>query len=143
MINLKTKCYHTHTKRPTLQCGFTLLEVLVAMAVLALALGAVIKVGSQNISNTAYLRDRTYAHWVALNEMTQYRIALKTPQEGVQRGTSEMAGRQWYWSTNIEIRQQMIDDENYVELWRIEVSVRDQNHAAHSPLATTIAYLPL
>ena len=42
--------------------GFTLLEVLVAMTILAVALAALIKGGSDHSRNTLYLQERTLAH---------------------------------------------------------------------------------
>lgn len=54
--------------------GFTLLEVLVALAILAIALGALIKAGSTNTANAVYLRDKTFAHWVALNTITEMQV---------------------------------------------------------------------
>ena len=49
--------------------GFTLLEVLVALAVLAIAMGAIIGVATQSINSVGYLRDQTFAGWAALNSM--------------------------------------------------------------------------
>jgi general secretion pathway protein I len=51
--------------------GFTLLEVLVALAVLAIAMGAIINAATQSIASTAYLRDQTFASWVALNQVNE------------------------------------------------------------------------
>ncbi|MFO7808537.1 type II secretion system minor pseudopilin GspI, partial [Guyparkeria sp.] len=52
--------------------GFTLLEVLVALVVLAVALGALIKAGSEHARNTAYLQERALAGWVAGNLVADY-----------------------------------------------------------------------
>ena len=45
--------------------GFTLIEVLVATAIIAIALGAIIHSASLGVANLTYLRDKTFAHWVA------------------------------------------------------------------------------
>ena len=47
--------------------GFTLVEVLVALSVIAIALAAVLKGASEGASSARYLRDKTLAHWVAMN----------------------------------------------------------------------------
>ena len=44
--------------------GFTLIEVMVALVVIALGMLGVIQAVSQTASNTGYLRDKTVAHWV-------------------------------------------------------------------------------
>ena len=49
--------------------GFTLLEVLVALVVLALLLGAVIQATGNYTANQVYLRDRIFAEWVAHNQL--------------------------------------------------------------------------
>ena len=47
--------------------GFSLLEVLVALAILGISLGAAIKATSSSLGNAGYLQQRTLAHWVAMN----------------------------------------------------------------------------
>lgn len=47
--------------------GFTLIEVMIALVILAISLAAVVKVTSQSISNLEYVQNKTIAHWVALN----------------------------------------------------------------------------
>ncbi len=77
--------------------GFTLLEVLVALAVLAIALAAIIRGVSANAFNSAYLRDRTFAHWVAENRLAELQVDRTWPGAGESKGTAMMAGREWYW----------------------------------------------
>jgi general secretion pathway protein I len=76
--------------------GFTLLEVMVAMAVLAIALAAVIDKTIESGSNVSYLRERTLAHWVAENTLAEMQ-AMEEWREGRQTGKTEFAGKQWYW----------------------------------------------
>ncbi len=88
--------------------GFTLLEVLVAMVVLALSLGAVIQTVGGYTLNLAYLRDRTFAEWVAHNQLVttllEGRLEGRWPSIGQQKGdveypesTTDVAGREWRW----------------------------------------------
>jgi general secretion pathway protein I len=60
--------------------GFTLIEVLIALAILSISLTAIIKSTSQNIKNTLYLQNKTIAHWVGLQIMNEARAGfLKLP----------------------------------------------------------------
>ena len=77
--------------------GFTLLEVLVALAVIALSMGAIIKATGDYTNNQSYLRDRTVAMWVARNVLVQYRVDKEWPRVGEQKGTQEMVNREWRW----------------------------------------------
>jgi len=77
--------------------GFTLLEVLVALAVLALSMGAVIKATSDYTNNQSYLRDRTMAIWVARNVLVQFQVEREWPDVGERKGTQEMGNREWRW----------------------------------------------
>ncbi len=78
--------------------GFTLVEVLVALAVLAIALTAILRSLGQAIDVTAELRDRTIALWVAQDAVALRRMNGAAPSEGVQSGEREIAGRRWAWT---------------------------------------------
>lgn len=80
--------------------GFTLVEVLVAVAVVALAVTGLLMAMMRQIDGTAYLRDKLFANYVAQNQME---LALLTnahtnqlPTDALS-GSEEMAGRKWYW----------------------------------------------
>ncbi len=79
------------------QAGFSLMEVLVALAVLAIAMAALVESAGSFTSNQAYLENKTLAHWVALDQLTLLRIS-DSPSLGSQEGEQEMAGRIWNWS---------------------------------------------
>ncbi|RKZ75928.1 MAG: type II secretion system protein GspI [Gammaproteobacteria bacterium] len=93
--------------------GFTLLEVLVALAVLAIGLAAVIKVSMENAENTRYLRDKSIAHWVAMNVLTKIQVR---EEWSTGKGVAIMAEREWYWLLKVS---ETVDD----ELRRLEVQV--------------------
>ena len=98
--------------------GFTLLEVLVALAVLAIAMGAIIHAATQSINTTATLRDRTFAGWVARNQINTLLLETKPwPEEGSRAGNAELANRGWRW----EARFYKADDP---DLRRLELTVR-------------------
>lgn len=98
------------------QRGFTLLEVLVAMAVISIALTAIIKTGSDTTANTAYLKQKTYAHWVAMNRMSELQAEKTWPSVGTDSDTVEMMGQEWEWT-------QTTTETVEPNLRRVEVSV--------------------
>ncbi|MGF1725852.1 type II secretion system minor pseudopilin GspI [Photobacterium nomapromontoriensis] len=75
----------------------TLLEVLVALAVFAVAALSVINAVNQHINTLSYLEEKTFAAMVADNELAKVRLSGEIPTS-VKRGKSELAGREWYWS---------------------------------------------
>lgn len=97
--------------------GFTLLEVLIALAVLAIALAALIQSAGGYAANEAYLRDRTTAQWVAHDVLTQWQLKNDWPSVGEQHGTREFDGRTWDWK--VKITQTPDQD-----LRRLDVTVR-------------------
>ena len=96
--------------------GFTLLEVLIALAVLALSMGAAIKAASDYTSNQAYLRDRTIAMWVARNVLVRFQVEKEWPKVGERKGTEEMGRREWRWLG-------VISQTEEAELRRLDVKV--------------------
>jgi general secretion pathway protein I len=80
-----------------LTAGFTLVEVLVALAVLTIALAAVMRALSQSIDTSASLRDRTVAMWVAQNRLATHQVSRDFPALDTTEGEAEMAGRAWRW----------------------------------------------
>ena len=88
--------------RPAAACGFTLVEVLVALAVLAIALGAAIRGAALAADNAAHLRDKTFAHWVAMNQIGEHQLAQTWPAVGEREGVERLAGRDWRWRRRVE-----------------------------------------
>ncbi len=97
--------------------GFTLLEVLVATTIVAVALAAIIKTTGSSAANLSYLRDKTFAHWVALNQMAELEASGVYPGLGRKSGNEEMANREWYWTREVK----NTPDE---DMRRVEISVR-------------------
>lgn len=98
-------------KRRNSQGGFTLLEIVIALGILAIALTAAVKGITAHVSNATHLKERTLAHWVAMNKIAETQIDGSWPSLGKTTGTTEMAGLEWHWQLNItesldeEIRQ--------------------------------------
>ena len=72
------------------QTGFTLLEVLVALTVLAVALAALVKTGADHARNTSYLQERTLAHWAGQNLLTEFQTEMRVVAEGGRTGDVTM-----------------------------------------------------
>lgn len=82
--------------------GFTLIEVLIALAILAIALTAVIKATEDNSRNTLTLQNRIISHWVGMNLIAQMQLGvLPLPTKGNSNGTTQMLNHTWYWTANI------------------------------------------
>lgn len=80
------------------QQGFTLVEILIALAVLAIVMSALLVSSSNYVNNAAYLKQTTLAQWVAENVATEYQVKNKFPRIGSkQDGETEMAGVKWRW----------------------------------------------
>lgn len=77
--------------------GMTLLEVLVAMTLFSIAALALLKTNAQQTRSTGWLEEKTLANWVAENQMVQLRLEKVWPAVHWTSGTTEMAGRTWYW----------------------------------------------
>lgn len=80
--------------------GFTLIEIIVALAVLALAMGAVISGMARYADNAGYLREKTLALWVAHNRLTEIGLA-PPPAVGKSDGDEELAGVEWKWHVTV------------------------------------------
>lgn len=81
--------------------GFTLIEVLAALVIVALGMLGVIEAVSQTASNGSYLRDKSLAHWVAMNQLAQVRLAPQPPKIDKSSDEVEMADRRWRWTMDV------------------------------------------
>ncbi len=82
--------------------GFTLLEVLIGLLVLALALLALTRTASSQVQAFGDLRERTLAGWLAADVLAETRLANAFPTTGKSDGKRKFAGRDWRWELNVE-----------------------------------------
>ncbi|MDR3492524.1 MAG: type II secretion system minor pseudopilin GspI [Gammaproteobacteria bacterium] len=81
--------------------GFTLIEVLIALAIISIALTAIIKATSQNIRDTAYLQDKMIAHWVGLQVINEVRADVLKLSNSSLSNETEMLGKNWQWQASL------------------------------------------
>lgn len=110
-VNKKIKYYK--------QRAFTLLEVLVALAVLTMGLGAVIKVASSQSSQLLYLKNKTLALWVASNKANEVRLK-EWPGVGTSSGNELMADQKWTWKLKVSNTEDK-------DIRRLDIEVNREN----------------
>lgn len=106
--------------------GFTLIEVLVALAIVAVAFAAVHRAVGQSIDSSALLSNKTLALWVAQDRLAHHKITDEWPSTRTHEGTSEMSGREWRWKEKVSTTA--LKDLRRVE---IDVSSEDGRELAH------------
>ena len=114
--------------------GFTLVEVLVALAIVSVGMLAVFKVIGDTAMNVAYLKDRSFAAWIADNRITELRLAGELPSVDETRGDLEFAGRRWFWVQKVATTP--VDG-----LRRIDVSVRREEDAEGTSLVSMAGFI--
>ena len=75
--------------------GFTLLEVMVALAIAAIGLGAISKSMITSVDIATKLKERTISTWVASNRIAELRINRQFTTSGGNTGQADMAGFEW------------------------------------------------
>ena len=106
--------------KPSTYTGFTLLEVLVALAIAAVGLAAVSKALYQNIEVADRLEQKMIGTWVASNYLSELQIAREYLSGGSTSGTSNMAEREW----RIDAQYTPTGDNQIV---RVDVSVFERS----------------
>lgn len=86
-------------KRPR---GFTLLEVLVALAIFATVAASVLAASSRSLIVAQQLEAKTLAGWIAENRITELQLKFPTPAEGREDKSLEYGGREWETHSEIE-----------------------------------------
>jgi general secretion pathway protein I len=115
--------------------GFTLVEVLVALMVVAMGLAALMVAVSGTARSSAYLRDKTLAQWIALNRLTEVRLNMTKFGQNTDKGELVFAGRTWHYDTRYF-------DTSIATMKRLVVRVYEGNAKAKgNPLAEATGFL--
>lgn len=97
--------------------GFTLLEVLVALAIFAITAAAMMNSIASSLNAQSYMERKVLAHWIAQNIMAETRFLPQWPSVGLSNGDVEMAGHVWYW-------QRKVEETADPKLRRVEIEIR-------------------
>jgi general secretion pathway protein I len=113
--------------------GFTLIEVLAALVIVALGMLGVIQAVTQTARNGTYLREKTIAHWVAMNVITEQRLQPSPPNAAEASDEVELAGQRWRWT--LTVTQTSVES-----MRRMDVAVRPADKPDGDPLATVTGF---
>jgi general secretion pathway protein I len=115
--------------------GFTLVEVLVALTIVALGLTALMVAVSGTSRTSGYLRDKTIAQWIALNRLTQVRLMVNKLGDNQDAGQIDFAGRRWHYDTRYF-------DTQFQSMKRVEVRVYPGDAKTKSnPIARSTGFM--
>ncbi|HSM29660.1 MAG TPA: type II secretion system minor pseudopilin GspI [Woeseiaceae bacterium] len=81
--------------------GFTLIEVMVALVIVSLALAGIAASMGQMIDTANTMRDRTFASWIAQNQIAEMRLAGVIPEVGESSGEVDYANTTWAWTADV------------------------------------------
>ncbi len=76
--------------------GFTLIEVLVALAIFGIVALTLLTSSRDQTRQAAAIEDRLLAHWIALNTLTDLQASNEYLDIGTTDTTAVMAGRDWF-----------------------------------------------
>jgi general secretion pathway protein I len=112
--------------------GFTLVEVLVALAIIAIALTAAVRATGVSVDSSAQVKERMFASWVAQNRLAVLTASHAFPDIGTRTGSEIQAGRSYTWEESTGATPN-------TDFRRVEIRVRaaGQEHVA----ATLVGYL--
>lgn len=117
--------------------GFTLIEVMVAMAIVAFAVSSLLFSVGKQVDNSAYLREKILAQWVALNVLQEAQLKARATEKFPDDKTSgdiKLADRQWQW----EMHSSKTDDKNILQL---DVNVFAGENRNDDPTSSVSGYI--
>ena len=113
------------TEAPQRCRGFTLIEVLVALTILAVALAAAVRSAGVAADTTSDLKERLLAGWIAQDRLAEYAVRPLWPDIGTRQGDADQAGMRFVW-------RETVSGTPNARFRRVEVQVfpaRRPNHA--------------
>ncbi len=114
--------------------GFTLIEVMVALAIAAIGLAAVLSVVTHATRNAAYMRQKILATWIGQNVVTELRVSGAFPATNSRSGRVHFAGADWAY-------EQVVIESGVAGLRRIDVAVRLAAQPSTEVVATVTGFV--
>ena len=81
--------------------GFTLIEVMLAMAIFSIAGVALLATATTNFTNLSLLEEKMLANWVASNQLVEAKLTEKWPPRNNKKGDEMLAGQEWFWTQKV------------------------------------------
>lgn len=81
--------------------GFTLIEVMLAMAIFAIAGVSLLSAATNNFNHLSQLEQKILANWVASNQLVTISLEDKWPPQSNKKGKVEMSGHEWFWQQKV------------------------------------------
>jgi general secretion pathway protein I len=114
--------------------GFTLIEVMLAMAVFAIAGVALLTTADNHFRNMSHLESKMLTNWIASNQLVEATLEKKWPPKNNKKGKVELAGKEWFWLQKVI----KTTDKNMRSVI-IEVRATEQQKTAVSSLMTYVS----
>ena len=112
------------------QAGFTLVELLLALAIFAYSASAILNVVGTSSNNLSEIEQITFASWVANDQLIELQNSQVWPPKNKAKGEQELAGRKWYW-------QQIVVETEDKSLRSVTMNVSTEKNSATSVYSLT------
>ena len=112
--------------------GFTLVEVLVALVIVAFGMGAVLTALTSAADNATRMREKTFGEWVGLNQLSTARLQATLPATASTEGDVDFGGTRWHW-------QQTVENMDIPGIKRLIIRVRHADSSPGQPAAAKTA----
>jgi len=114
--------------------GFTLIEVMLAMAVFSIAGIAILGTADTNARNLGHLESKIIANWVASNQLVEVTLDSSWPPKNNKKGKVELAGQEWFWQQKV-----IKSTEKDMRAIVMEVRIEEKDETALNSLMTYVA----
>jgi general secretion pathway protein I len=100
--------------------GFTLIEVMIALSVVAIGLMAILKAVNEEVSGANLTRNKMIALWVLENKVSEIRLNSAIPSTGTNQGQETLFNQVWQWQTTTTNTANS-------KIYKVEVSILQPN----------------
>ncbi len=127
-------CHFIRRAKTKATSGFTLIEVMLALAVFSIAGIALLSTSSNNARNIGHLENKMLANWVASNQLVSASLVKKWPPKNNLKGEVELASRTWFWQQKVI----QTTDKNMRAIM-MEVRLNEEDDLAITSLTTYVS----